>query len=139
MGAAYNTALPTDVGADADAARLLTDRYGRLCIGKQPQSATAILNNADTTTARELVAAVASRKVYITSMIISVDTAGNYWLEDGDAVAVSAKMYFAANGGCAIHFPEGTPLKTPTVNKALNVKGSVAGNVGVTITYYLAE
>ena len=139
MGAAYSTALPADVGADADAARLLTDRYGRLCIGKQPQAAKATLDNADTTTAREIVAATASRKVYITSLIISVDTAGSYWLEDGDATAVSSKMYFAANGGCAITFPEGTPLSTPTANKALNVKGSVSGNVGVTVTYYLAE
>jgi len=71
-------------------------------------------------------------------LIISVDTAGNYWLEDGDATAVTAKMYFAANGGCAITFTEGTPLNTVTQNKALNVKGSTAGNVGVTVTYYLA-
>ena len=138
MGAAYSTALPTDVGADADAARLVTDRYGRLCTGLQPQAAKATLNNADTTTAREVVAATASRKIYVTSLILSVDTAGNYWLEDGDAAAVTGKFYLAANGGCAITFPEGTPLSTATVNKALNVKGSTAGNVGVTVTYYLA-
>ena len=138
MGAAYSTALPTDVGADADAARLVTDRYGRLCTGLQPQAAKAILDNADTTTAREIVGAVASRKIYITSLILSVDTAGNYWLEDGDATAVTGKFYLAANGGVAITFPEGTPLNTVTVNKALNVKGSASGNVGVTVTYYLA-
>ena len=138
MGAAYSTALPTDVGADADAARLVTDRYGRLCTGLQPQAAKAILDNADTTTAREIVAAVASRKIYVTSLILSVDTAGNYWLEDGDATAVTGKFYLAANGGVAITFPEGTPLNTVTVNKALNVKGSTAGNVSVTVTYYLA-
>lgn len=138
MGAAYNTALPTDVGADADAARLVTDRYGRLCTGLQPQAAKATLDNADTTTAREIVAATASRKIYITSLILSVDTAGNYWLEDGDATAVTGKFYLAAKGGVAQTFPEGTPLNTPVVNKALNVKGSTAGNVSVTITYYLA-
>jgi len=138
MGAAYGTALPTDVGADADAARLVTDRYGRLCTGLQPQAAKATLDNADTTTAREIVAATATRRIFVTSLIISVDTAGNYWLEDGDATAVTSKMYFAANGGCAITFPEGTPLNTVTQNKALNVKGSTAGNVGVTVTYYLA-
>lgn len=138
MGAAYSTALPADVGADADAARLVTDRYGRLCVGLQPQAFKAIVDNADTTTAREIVAATASRKIYITSLIISVDTAGNYWLEDGDATQVTGKMYFAANGGCSQTFPEGTPLNTVTVNKALNVKGSTAGNVSVTVTGYLA-
>lgn len=138
MGAAYSTALPTDVGADADAARLVTDRYGRLCTGLQPQAAKAVVNNADTTTAREIVAAAATRRIFVTSLIISVDTAGNYWLEDGDATAVTGKFYLAANGGCAITFPEGTPLNTVTQNKALNVKGSTAGNVGVTVTYYLA-
>lgn len=138
MGAGYSAGLPTDVGADGDAARICTDRYGRLCTGLQPQATKAICNNADTTTARAVVAAVADRKIYITSLVISVDTAGNYWLEDGDATAVTSKMYFAANGGCAITFPEGTPLNTVTVNKALNVKGSIAGNVGVTVTYYLA-
>lgn len=138
MGAGYSTGLPADIGADADAARLLTDRYGRLCVGLQPQAAKATLDNADTTIARQVVAATASRKIYITSLIISVDTAGSYWLEDGDATAVTGKMYFAANGGVAITYPEGTPLNTVTVNKALNVKGSVSGNVGVTVTYYLA-
>ncbi|GAF86380.1 unnamed protein product, partial [marine sediment metagenome] len=89
-------------------------------------------------TAREIVAKVASRKIYVTSLIISVDTAANYWLEDEDGTAVTAKMYFAANGGCAQTFPEGTPLNTVTVNKGLFVKGSASGNVGVTVTYYLA-
>ena len=138
MGAAYSTALPTDVGADADAARLVTDRYGRLCTGLQPQAAKATLDNADTTTAREVVAATATRRIFVTSLILSVDTAGNYWLEDGDATAVTGKFYLAANGGVAVTFPEGTPLNTVTQNKALNVKGSTAGNVSVTVTYYLA-
>ena len=70
--------------------------------------------------------------------MISVDTAGNYCLEDEDGTAVTSKKYFAANGGCAITYPEGTPLSTPVVNKALHVKGSTAGNVGVDVTYYLA-
>ena len=138
MGVAYTTALPTDVGADADAARLVTDRYGRLCTGLQPQAAKATLDNADTTTAREVVAATATRRIFVTSLILSVDTAGNYWLEDGDATAVTGKFYLAANGGVAVTFPEGTPLNTVTQNKALNVKGSTAGNVSVTVTYYLA-
>ena len=139
MGAGYSAALPTDIGSDADSARLLTDRFGRLVAGLQPQSASTSLDSANVTTAVTVISAVASRKPYITSFIISASSAGNYWFEDANASSVSSKFYFADNGGVSYTCPEGTPLVAKSTNTALNIKGSILGDVGVTITYYLAE
>jgi hypothetical protein len=94
------------------------------------------VDNADTTTAREVLAAIASNYVYITSFVISVAVAGNYWLEDGDAAQITPKFYLAANGGVSWTAMGQTPYKTTTVNKAINVKGSVSGAVGVMLTGY---
>lgn len=94
------------------------------------------VDNADTTTAREVIAAIASNYVYITSMIISVAVAGNYWLEDGDGTQITPKFYFPANGGLTWTAEGTTPYKTNTVNKAINIKGSIAGAVGVMLTGY---
>jgi hypothetical protein len=94
------------------------------------------VDNADTTTARAVVAAIASNYVYITSLIISVAVAGNYWLEDADATQITPKFYFPANGGLTWTAEGTTPYKTNTVNKAINVKGSIAGAVGVMLTGY---
>lgn len=93
-------------------------------------------DNADTTTAREVVAAVAGKKLGLTSIVISVAATGNYWLEDGDAAQITPKFYLAANGGCSITCPADTPYITTTANKALNIKGSTAGAVGCMVTYY---
>jgi len=96
----------------------------------------AILDNADTTTAREIQASESGAKIYITSFCISVDTAGNYWLQDEDDTQVTGKFYLAANGGVVMNFPPETPLKLVTA-KALEVKGSVSGNVSVTVSGYI--
>jgi len=96
----------------------------------------AKLDSADVTTAQVLVAAVADKKFYITSLILSVAAAGSYWIEDDDAAQITCKYTLAANGGLAISFPIDTPYKSTTVNKGLKVKGSVAGVIGCQITYY---
>lgn len=96
----------------------------------------AILDNADVTTARVLVAAVADKKFYITSIIFSAAAAGSYWLEDDDAAQITCKWTLAANGGVSWSCPIDTPFKSTTVNKGLKVKGSSAGVIGCMITYY---
>jgi hypothetical protein len=93
------------------------------------------VDNADCTTARTVLSAIASNYVYITSVLISVAVAGQYWLED-DTTQITCKMTLAANGGAVPMFPEGTAWKTNTVNKPINIKSSVAGNVGVMLTGY---
>ena len=96
----------------------------------------AKLDHADVTTAQVLIAAVADKKFYITSLILSVATAGSYWIEDDDAVQITCKYTLAANGGVAATFPIDTPFKSTTANKGLKVKGSAAGVIGCMITYY---
>jgi len=49
----------------------------------------AKLDHADVTTAQVLVAAVADKKFYITSIILSVAAAGSYWIEDDDAAQIT--------------------------------------------------
>lgn len=98
----------------------------------------AKVDNADTTTARVLVATAGAVKFYITSIILSAAAAGSYWIEDTDAAQITCKFTLAANGGVALSFPQNTPFKSTTANKGLNVKGSAAGVVGCQITYYTA-
>lgn len=96
----------------------------------------AKLDHADVTAAQVLVAAVADKKFYITSIIFSVAAAGSYWIEDDDAAQITCKWTLAANGGLAVSFPIDTPFKSTTVSKGLKVKGSAAGVIGCMITYY---
>ena len=139
-GVAHLATIAGDTTNIETAVQIMDDwDSGDMCKIKMSPDATrvqGICDNADTTTAREVVAAVASNYVYITSFIISVDTAGNYWLEDGDAAQITPKFYLAANGGVSWTSQGTTPFKTTTVNKAINVKGSASGNVGVMLTGY---
>jgi hypothetical protein len=96
----------------------------------------AKLDHADVTTAQVLIAAVADKKFYITSIILSVAAAGSYWIEDDDAAQITSKFTLAANGGVSWSCPIDTPFKSTTVNKGLKLKGSAAGVVGIMITYY---
>jgi len=147
-GSAVAAANGLYVRAGTSATFPVTDNSGSLTVDNAgtfavqasiPVSATRVqgkVDNADTTTARQVLAAIASNYVYITSFIISVAAAGNYWLEDGDAAQITPKFYLAANGGVSWTAVNTTPYKTTTVNKAINVKGSTAGAVGVMLTGY---
>ena len=138
MGAAYSTGLPTDVGADADAARICTDRYGRVLTGIMPQNFQATFTSADATSAAPVKEKTASRKMYILSLVVSTDTAMNIQFQDdtGPTVLIEG-MYFAANGGAHLTWPPEAPLVVNT-NEDFDIIASVAGNVSCTITGYLA-
>lgn len=139
MGAGYSTGLPTDVGADGDAARICTDRHGRIVRGLMPQWFNAIYNSADASGEGETVkAATASRKIYILSLTISVDAEMWVELQDEDSNAITCKHWFKAGGGKTITYPPEAPLVLDVVNKALEVITEGAGNIGVEITGYLA-
>ena len=139
MGAAYSTALPTDVGADADAARICTDRFGRIVRGLMPQWFNAIYNSADASGEGEVLKAkTASRKIYILSLTISVDAEMWVELQDEDSNAITCKHWFKAGGGKTITYPPEAPLVLNVVNKDLEVITEGAGNIGVEITGYLA-
>lgn len=138
MGAAYSTALPTDVGADADAARICTDRFGRVLAGIMPQNFQATMTSADAQSATPVKTKTASRKMYILSLVVSTDTAMNIQFQDdtGPTVLIEG-MYFAANGGAHLTWPPEAPLVVNT-NEDFDVIASTSGNISVTITGYLA-
>jgi hypothetical protein len=96
----------------------------------------AKLDHADVTTAQVLIAAVADKKFYITSLIFSAAAAGAYWIEDDDAAQITCKWTLAANGGVSWSCPIDTPFKSTTANKGLKVKGSASGVIGCMITGY---
>lgn len=138
MGAGYNIALPTDVGADGDAARICTDRYGRPLAGIMPQNFQATMTSADAQAATPVMTKTASRKMYILSLVVSTDTAMNIQFQDdtGPTVLIE-QLYLAANGGAHLTWPPEAPLVVNT-NEDFDVIASAAGNISVTITGYLA-
>ena len=138
MGAAYSAGLPTDVGADADAARICTDRFGRIVRGLMPQNFQATFSSADAQAAAPVKAKTASRKMYILSLTASTDTALDMQFQDDNTPTVLIEnMHFAANGGCHLTWPPEAPLVCGT-NFDFDVITSAAGNISVTITGYLA-
>ena len=139
MGAGYSAGLPTDIGADADAARICTDRFGRIVRGLMPQNFVAIYNSADASGEGEVVKAkTASRKIYILSLTISVDAEMWVELQDEDSNAITCKHWFKAGGGKTITYPPESPLILNVANKDLEVITEGAGNIGVEVTGYLA-
>lgn len=138
MGAGYSTGLPTDIGADADAARICTDRFGRILAGLMPQAFQATISSADATSATQVKAKTASRKMYILSIIASTDTAMDLQFQDDTGPTVLIEnIHLAANGGFVANFPPEAPL-TVNTNEDFDVLASASGNISVTITGYLA-
>lgn len=138
MGAGYSTGLPADVGADADATRICTDRYGRVLSGIMPQAFQATFNSADAQAASPVKAKTASRKMYILSLVVSTDTEMNVQFQDDTGPTVLIEnLYLAANGGWQGQWPPEAPLVVNT-NEDFDVITSAAGNISVTITGYLA-
>ncbi len=138
MGAGYSTGLPTDIGADADAARICTDRFGRILSGIMPQNFQATFTSADAQAAAPVKAKTADRKMYILSLTVSVETAMEVQFQDDTGPTVLLEgMYFAAKGGAHLTYPPEAPLVVNT-NEDFDIITSAAGNVSVTITGYLA-
>jgi len=137
MGA-YDSTKPTAV-ADGDAVRVLTDSYGRLLPGLEPEWFNAVYDSADATGEGETVkAATAAKKIYIMSYVISSDVEGWIKLQDEDSNALTGKFWLKAGGGVAITLPPGAPLVLNVANKALEVIAEAAGDISVTVTGYLA-
>ena len=102
---------------------------------------TATITSADASTATQVKAKTAAKKIYVTSLIISVgSTALEVQLQDdaGTPNVLMEEMFFAANGGLAISAasPE-LPLFVVTTNQDLDVVTSAAGDVTVTVSGYV--
>jgi len=132
---------PTSVSAEGDRAELVTDRNRRLLVNTGHPNAWYTNNNyaAAQTNQAQKAAPGANLSLYITSIIMSTDTAMNILIVDDTAGApatILGPYYFAANGGMvAMPFE---PAIRVTVNEDIGITSSAAGNHTVTINGYTA-
>ena len=77
----------------------------------------------------------AGLRLYITDVVASVAGACNITLQDEDNTVVVPTMYFAANGGAALHFTTPIPMGA---NKALEIDSSAAVNHSILVNGYIA-
>jgi len=122
--------------AEGDRAHFRTDRNRRQLVSQMHPNFWRVTGNysaAQTDTSIKS-APGAGLSLYVTDVVLSTDTAMNMELEEG-STDVIAPMYFAANGGAALHFQ--TPLKL-TANTALTFTSSAAGNHSVIVSGFTA-
>lgn len=96
----------------------------------------AIYNSSDASTAAQVKAATSAKSIYLTDIVISVDTAMNVKIQDdtGTPVIYIEPLYLPANSVWSKTFT--TPIKWAS-NKPMMVKASVSGNISVTATGYV--
>lgn len=92
------------------------------------------ITSADASSAVTVQSGTANQTMYVVDVIISVDTASNYQLQDEDDTAIMEQVYLAANGGLAKTFNK-IPLEVST-GKDLEIVAGASGNVSVTVTGY---
>lgn len=131
---------PGTAVTEADRANFITDLYGRQCVETVHPcfwSASAAYTGAQT--AVEVKATPgASLSLYITDVVVSNGaTAGNVKLGEDTAALVDKieVMYFAINGGTALHFR--TPIKL-TANKNLGLTSVTCTTHSITVNGYTA-
>lgn len=96
----------------------------------------ATITSANATSATDVKAKTAAKKIYVTDLIISVDTAMNVQLQDdtGTPVVLMEQIYLPAVSVFSKTFA--TPLMVDT-NKDLEVITSASGNISITVTGYV--
>lgn len=95
----------------------------------------ATITSADATSATQVKAKTAGKKIYIFTMVVSVDTAMNVQFQDdaGTPDVLIEGIYLAANGGFVLEYPAHAPLIVAE-NQDLDVITSAAGNISVAVT-----
>lgn len=103
---------------------------------RRSDSFQATITSADAQAATSVKAKTASKKIYVTDLIISVGGAMNVQLQDdaGSPVVLMEQIYMPANSVFSKSFR--TPLMVAT-NQDLDVITSAAGNISVTVTGYV--
>lgn len=132
--------VPGTAVAEADRANFITDLYGRQCVETvHPNFWSAAANYAAAQTSVEVKAAPgAGLSLYITDVVCSNGaTAGNMKFGEDTAGLVDKieVMYFAVNGGAALHFR--TPIKL-TANKNFGLTSVSCTTHSVTVCGYTA-
>lgn len=118
---------------------IIQDEFGHEVIAIANSSSSddfqSTITSADATSATSVKVKTASKKIYVTDIIISVDTAMTVQLQDdGTPVVLMEQIYLPANSVFSKTFS--TPLVVDT-NKDLDVIASVSGNISVTVTGYV--
>lgn len=131
---------PGTAVAETDRANAICDLYGRLLVDtSHPCFWSAIHDFTEAQTAHEIKATPgAGLSLYLTDIVISNGaTAGNVVLLEDTAAAANktGTMYFAINGGAALHLK--TPIKL-TANKNLGITSVTCTTHSVTISGYTA-
>lgn len=142
-GKAVNTdgTVPGTVVTENDVANFITDLYGRQCVDTvHPNFWSVAATYAGAQTNTEIKATPgAGLSLYITDIVVSNGaTAGNIKFVESTAVSPVDKieiMYFAINGGAALHFR--TPIKL-TADKNFGITSVTCTTHSVTINGYIA-
>lgn len=79
-------------------------------------------------------APASGKKLVITDVLISVDTAMRVDLKEETSGTIIASIYLPANGAC--QWTPRSKTKLATADKKLQVQTSAAGNIAVTAHYY---
>lgn len=96
--------------------------------------------SADATAAAPVKVKTSAKKIHVTSLIISTDTAMNIQLQsdNGTPVVQMEGVYLADNGGLTLTSVDKTlPLFVLPTNEDLDVIASATGNISVTISGYV--
>lgn len=100
----------------------------------------ATITSADATSATQVKAKTADKKINVTSLIVSTDTAMNIQFQDdaGTPVVLMEQIYLAANGGFAMSAASSSlPIMQVDTNQDLDVIASAAGNISVQVSGYV--
>ena len=143
----------TDAASDGDQCGLISDSSGRLHVnmGSGPTAgvkdggpgwtttlgvAGVAFTSADATTAAAVTdAPTTGKKLVITDLIVSTDTAMFLLFHEQDSASnLYFKVFVPANG--TVQITPRSKIKLHTINKKLMVDASAAGNIAVTATYY---
>jgi len=96
----------------------------------------AVKTSADAQSATEIKAATTGKRIYITDIIISTDTALNLQIQDDAStpIVLIEDLFLPANSVFSKSFK--IPLRT-TAGQALDVIASAAGNISVSVAGYV--
>ena len=96
------------------------------------------ITSADATTATQVVAGVDGKSIYLTSLLISTDTATNFQFQDDNAspAVLIEQIYMGSNSTVGMAWHMQFPIKVAEAED-LDVIAAGAGNVSVTVTGYI--
>lgn len=122
--------------SDGEGAAIALDSSGRMIpavVVATTDDFQATITSANATSATQVKAKTAAKKIYVEDLIISVDTAMNVQLQDdaGSPEVLMEQIYLPANSVFSKSFKK--PLVVAT-NQDLDVIASASGNISVTVT-----